>query len=104
MISEKINFTKSVIEKLPAPKTGLSYYKDSKEKGLSLYITTNGIMTNKTEAKARIKINKLLEDAGWCFEDTSKTKANIALEAKVSFKNAGDDFENAQTHDKDTEA
>ena len=45
MISEKINFTKSVIEKLPIPKKGLSYYKDSKEKGLSLYITTNSVIT-----------------------------------------------------------
>ena len=45
MISEKINFTKSTIEKLPTPKKGLSYYKDSKEKGLSLYITANGVIT-----------------------------------------------------------
>lgn len=40
-------------------------------------------MANKTEAKARIKINKLLEEAGWCFEDTDNAKANIALEASV---------------------
>ena len=45
MISEKINFTKSLLEKLSTPKTGLSYYKDSKEKGLSFYITSNGVIT-----------------------------------------------------------
>jgi len=45
MGSTKINFTKTVIEKLPIPKSGLSYYKDDKEKGLSLYITSNGIIT-----------------------------------------------------------
>ncbi len=32
------------------------------------------------EAKARIKINKLLEDAGWRFEDNENGKANIILE------------------------
>lgn len=45
MASDKINFTKSTIEKLPIPKSGLSYYKDSGEKGLSLYITSNGVIT-----------------------------------------------------------
>ncbi|MFT7087839.1 MAG: integrase [Rickettsiales bacterium] len=45
MTSETINFTKSTIDKLPIPEKKLSYYKDSKEKGLSLYITTNGIIT-----------------------------------------------------------
>jgi hypothetical protein len=35
---------------------------------------------NNKEAQARIKINKLLEQAGWCFEDSEKGKANISLE------------------------
>jgi type I restriction enzyme R subunit len=35
------------------------------------------------EAKARIKINKLLEEAGWRFFDTEKGKANILLENNV---------------------
>lgn len=35
------------------------------------------------EAKARIKINKLLEEAGWRFFDDEKGKANIALELNV---------------------
>ena len=34
-----------------------------------------------TEAKARIKINRLLEKAGWRFFDDEKGPANIALEA-----------------------
>ena len=33
------------------------------------------------EAKARIKINKLLEEAGWRFLDDENGKANIALES-----------------------
>ena len=50
------------------------------------------------EAKARIKINKLLEEANWRFFDDENGKANIALEmnAKIieSHINAmGDDFE-----------
>jgi type I restriction enzyme R subunit len=36
-------------------------------------------MTEK-EAKARIKINKHLEKAGWRFFDTPEGKANILLE------------------------
>ncbi|GHU61704.1 hypothetical protein FACS189445_3980 [Spirochaetia bacterium] len=32
------------------------------------------------EARARIKINKLLEESGWRFFDTPDGKANIRLE------------------------
>jgi len=35
------------------------------------------------EARARIKINKLLEEAGWRFFDTEEGKANILLENNV---------------------
>lgn len=35
---------------------------------------------NNKEAQARIKINKLLEQAGWRFEDSEKGRANISLE------------------------
>ena len=50
------------------------------------------------EAKARIKLNKLLEEAGWRFFDESKGKANIVLEPKVKLTKAavdalGDNFE-----------
>jgi type I restriction enzyme R subunit len=45
------------------------------------------------EAKARIKINKLLEDAGWRFFDTADGPANIQLEANVKItKKQYDDF------------
>ena len=37
-------------------------------------------MSIKKEAKARIKINKLLEKAGWRFFDEKSGKANIRLE------------------------
>lgn len=52
------------------------------------------------EAKARIKINKLLEEAGWRFIDTPDGKANVQLEAGVKFETLGSDFEFAETHDK----
>ena len=35
------------------------------------------------EAKARIKINKLLEESGWRFFDTDEGPANIYLEPNV---------------------
>jgi type I restriction enzyme R subunit len=47
------------------------------------------------EARARIKINKLLESGGWRFEDTSEGRANIQLESGVNFSQLGDDLENA---------
>ena len=40
-------------------------------------------MANSKEAKARIKINKLLEQAGWRFFDNEKGQANISLEPNV---------------------
>ena len=40
-------------------------------------------MANFKEAKARIKINKLLEESGWRFEDDKKGKVNIQLEPGV---------------------
>ncbi|HHH39120.1 MAG TPA: restriction endonuclease subunit R, partial [Sedimenticola sp.] len=35
------------------------------------------------EAKARIKINKLLEESGWRFFDDANGKANIVLEPNI---------------------
>ena len=40
-------------------------------------------MSKKSEAKARIKINKLLEQSGWRFFDDSNGSANIQLEPNV---------------------
>ncbi|MBC6991668.1 DEAD/DEAH box helicase family protein [Hymenobacter sp. BT491] len=50
------------------------------------------------EATARIKINKLLEEAGWRFFDCAEGKANIVLEPNVKLTTArvsalGDNFE-----------
>ena len=50
------------------------------------------------EAQARIKINKLLEAAGWRFFDDGHGKANIALEPNVKLAHSqvdalGNDFE-----------
>ena len=50
-------------------------------------------MSNAKEAQARIKINKLLEKAGWRFFDTDEGKANIQLESNIKFNDLGDDFE-----------
>lgn len=52
----------------------------------------------KNEATARIKVNKLLEESGWRFFDSSEGLANIQLEPKVTVKvedlsSLGDNFE-----------
>jgi type I restriction enzyme R subunit len=54
------------------------------------------------EAHARIKINKLLEEAGWRFFDTGGKKANILLEnnTRITVKDVdewGEDFEKTKT-------
>ena len=45
------------------------------------------------EAKARIKINKLLEESGWRFFDENGKKANVILESNVKIDELGDNFE-----------
>ena len=45
------------------------------------------------EAKARIKINKLLEESGWRLIDTSKGRANVILEPNIDIKDLDDNFE-----------
>lgn len=49
-------------------------------------------MSQNKEARARIKINKLLEEAGWRFFDSEDGQANILLENNVKIlgiKNKG---------------
>ncbi len=53
-------------------------------------------MSNSLEATARIKINKLLEEAGWRFLDSLDGKANVLLEKNVKYENLGNDFEKAK--------
>lgn len=53
------------------------------------------------EATARIKINRLLEEAGWRFFDEAAGPANIVLEPNVKLKGSdidalGEDFEKAK--------
>lgn len=43
-------------------------------------------MSCETEAKARIKINKLLEEAGWRLIDDEKGKSNVDLEYSTNIK------------------
>ena len=56
----------------------------------------------KNEAHARIKINKLLEEAGWRFFDTEQGKSNILLENHVKITQQevdawGNDFEETKS-------
>lgn len=50
----------------------------------------------KKEAKARIKINKLLEESGWSFFDTDKGKATIKVESSIKMDDLGEDFEHSK--------
>jgi type I restriction enzyme R subunit len=48
------------------------------------------------EAKARIKINKLLEEAGWSFFDSEQGRATIKLESSIKMEDMGEDFEHSK--------
>ena len=52
-------------------------------------------MSKGNEAQARVKINKLLEQAGWRFEESPEGPVNISLESGVKYSELGDDFEKA---------
>lgn len=59
-------------------------------------------MANSKEAKARIKINKLLLDSGWRFFDNDEGSANIQLEPNVKITQKdidalGEDFETTKS-------
>lgn len=39
-----------------------------------------------SEAQARVKVDRLLQNAGWRFFDSDEGKANIKLEDRVTLK------------------
>lgn len=63
---------------------------------ISLFPCNRWILMNDKEARARIKNNKLLEEAGWRFFDDKNGKATIRLESSISMDDLGDDFENSK--------
>ena len=45
MKNREFNFTKAAIQNLPIPEKGMVSYRDTKEKGLSIYVTSKGVMS-----------------------------------------------------------
>jgi type I restriction enzyme, R subunit len=50
---------------------------------------------SKKEAAARLKINHMLEEAGWRLLDNNGKRANVKVENHIQLSGVGDDFENA---------
>jgi type I restriction enzyme R subunit len=50
----------------------------------------------KKEAAARLKINKMLDEAGWFMFDEENHKANVSVESHVIIEELGDDFQNTK--------
>jgi len=48
------------------------------------------------EAKARLKINELLQETGWRFFDDKSGAKNIEVEGNVNLESLGDDFEHGK--------
>lgn len=58
-------------------------------------------MANAKEAQTRIKINNLLESAGWRFFDDAKARANVALKPNIKLNqdqihDLGENFESTK--------
>ena len=79
-MSKTINFTKKTLLDLPIPKGKRETYKDIKERGLSIYITNNGIRTFFIRKRVEGKDEKIIIGN---FPDLSVDNArNKALEIK----------------------
>ncbi len=63
---------------------------------MDLLTVYKGVNVAQKEAKARLKINMLLSDAGWRLLDDENGPANVDVENKVDISNPGDDFENVR--------
>ena len=79
----------------------LRVWENKPEDGRIRHIKVLKTMAGAKEAKARIKINKLLQDAGWRFFDDKNGPANIQLElnAKINENDIdalGNDFETTE--------
>jgi integrase len=81
----QFNFTKPSITKLPAPDKGMVTYKDTKEKGLSLYITATGAITFFVRKRINGRDERIKLGA---FPDLSVENARKkALQAKADIAN-----------------
>jgi hypothetical protein len=91
-MNNTFNFTQINIKKLPVPKKGREYYKDEKEKGLSLYITATGTITFFVRKRIHGKDERIILGN---FPDLSIEKARKdALKAKATIadgKNPNDE-------------
>jgi integrase len=79
-----INFTKTTIKALPIPKSGRESYKDTKEKGLSLYITSTGHITFFIRKRVRGKDERIILGS---FSEISVEKARaeaLKMRAQVA--------------------
>ncbi len=91
-MSNTINFTKAALKALPLPNSGRDYYKDTKEKGLSLAITKAGTITFFVRKRVQGKDERItigtfpefsIENAR---KQAMKVKADIATGIDPSFE------------------
>ena len=86
------NFTKTNIQSLPIPKSGKVSYKDEKEKGLSLYITSTGIISFFVRKRIQGKDERIIIGS---FPDMSVENARKhALKIKAQIAEGCDPNEN----------
>ncbi len=78
---KEFNFTKQSLERLPVPETGRDYYRDTREKGLSLYLGTSGAITFFVRKRVNGKDERII--LGRFPELSIENARKLALKAKA---------------------
>lgn len=96
---KSFNFIKSKLDSLPTPKSGRAYYKDTKEKGLQLYVTTNGIKTFCFRKKLNGRDNIIT--FGKYGDISIENARNMCLKAKADLANGINIFSKSKSFKKE---
>lgn len=84
---KSFNFTKTSIQALPCPQKGMATYKDTKEQGLSLYITSTGVITFFVRKRVQRRDERIILGR---FPETSVEQARkLALTKKAEVASGG---------------
>jgi len=83
-MTNEFNFTATEIKKLNVPDKGREYYKDTKEKGLSLYITSTGVVTFFVRKRVHGKDERLILGNFPEISVENARKIALQIKAKVS--------------------
>lgn len=79
-MAKSMNFTKQALNSIPVPKSRREYYRDTKERGLALYITPKGVITFFVRKRVNGKDDRIV--LGRFPEMSVENARKLALKAK----------------------